>query len=82
MKLYINNILYLIIKNHPFSDGNKRIGSYFFVRFLDANGLLRKPTGEKVISENTLVALAIMVAQSDRKIKEQIINLIVNLLKS
>lgn len=74
------NLLYLIIKNHPFSDGNKRIGAYFFVRFLDANNILRKSDGRKVISENTLVALAIMTAQSDRKQKEQIITLIVNLI--
>jgi prophage maintenance system killer protein len=76
------NLLYLIIKNHPFVDGNKRIGSYFFVRFLDANKLLRKANGEKIISENTLVALAIMVAQSDRSHKEVIINLIMNLIKT
>lgn len=74
------NLLYLVIKNHGFSDGNKRIGSYFFVRFLDANGLLRRRDGSKVISENTLVALAIMVAQSDPKHKEQIVELVVNLI--
>lgn len=74
------NLLYLIIKNHGFSDGNKRIGSYFFVRFLDANGLLRRRDGSKVISENTLVALAIMVAQSDPKQKDQIVELVVNLI--
>lgn len=74
------NLFYLIIKNHGFSDGNKRIGSYFFVRFLDANDLLRRSDGSKVISENALVALAIMVAQSDPKQKDQIIELVVNLI--
>lgn len=75
------NLLYLIIKNHPFTDGNKRIGAFMFVRFLDLNKLLYKSDGTRSIEENTLVAIALLIAQSDRKDKQQMINLVVNLIQ-
>lgn len=74
------NLLYLIIKNHPFSDGNKRIGSFVFLRFLDINGMLYRPDGTRLVAENALVAIALMVAQSDPAEKSLMVDLVVNLL--
>ncbi|MFH1745346.1 MAG: Fic family protein, partial [bacterium] len=75
------HFLYLIIKDHPFSDGNKRIGSFLFVYFLDKNKYLYRDDGEKKINDNALTALALLVAESDPKEKEQMIALITQLLK-
>lgn len=74
------NLIYYIIKGHPFNDGNKRIGSFLFVLFLHKNGIAYKPNGEPVISDNALVSLALLVASSDPSQKELMIRLIVNLL--
>lgn len=74
------NLLYLIIKNHPFTDGNKRIGAFMFVRFLNLNGLLYKKDSTKSIEQNALVAIALLVAQSDPRQKELMVKLIVNLI--
>jgi len=74
------NLLYFIIKNHPFSDGNKRIGAFFFVWFLDKNNHLFKNNGENKINENALIALALLVAQSNPNEKELMIKLICNLI--
>ncbi len=73
------HLLYLIIKDHPFSDGNKRIGSFLFVYFLDKTDALYKKSGERKINDNALVALALLVAQSDPKEKEIMIKIIKNL---
>jgi len=75
------HLLYLIIKDHPFIDGNKRIASFLFVYFLDKNNFLYRENGEKKINDNALVALALLVAISDPKDKEVMIKIIVNLLK-
>lgn len=75
-----SNLLYLIIKNHGFVDGNKRIGSILFVYFLAKNNLLYRKNGEIKIDQNTLVALALLVAQSKPEEKEILIKLIVNLI--
>ncbi len=75
------HILYLIIKDHPFSDGNKRVGSLLFVYFLDKNGYLRKANGESKINDNTMVALSLLIAASDPREKETMIKIITNLLK-
>ncbi|MDO8667680.1 MAG: virulence protein RhuM/Fic/DOC family protein [bacterium] len=75
------HLLYLIIKDHPFIDGNKRIGSFLFVYFLDKNNFLYRKNGEKKINDNALVALALLTATSDPKDKEVMIKIIVNLLK-
>jgi len=75
------HLLYLIIKDHPFIDGNKRIASFLFVYFLDKNNFLYRENGEKNINDNALVALALLIAISDPKDKEVMIKIIVNLLK-
>lgn len=74
------NLLYFIIKSHPFSDGNKRIGAFLFVWFLEKNTHLLKPSGEHKINDNALAALALLVAQSDPNDKELMIKLICNLI--
>jgi death-on-curing family protein len=76
------NLLYLVIKNHPFSDGNKRIGAFLFVWFLQKNKHHLKTSGELKINDNALVALALLVAQSDPAEKELMIQLIVQLIQS
>jgi prophage maintenance system killer protein len=73
------HLLYFVIKNHPFSDGNKRIGSFLFVDFLNRNGRLFE-NGEPVINDIGLAALALLVAESDPKDKEILIRLIMNML--
>jgi prophage maintenance system killer protein/prophage antirepressor-like protein len=75
------HLLYFIIKDHPFSDGNKRVGAFLFVLFLDKNKILYRKTGEKKINDSALVALALLVAQSDPKEKEQMVALITQLIK-
>ena len=74
------NLIYYIIKDHPFSDGNKRIGSFIFVLFLSKCKLLFKSSGERRISNNALVSLALFIAQSEPKQKDVVVNLITNLL--
>ena len=76
------HLLYFIIKNHPFSDGNKRIGAFMFVWFLEKNKHRFKTNGELKINDNALVALALLVAQSDPADKELIVQLIINLVKN
>jgi len=74
------NLLYFIIKDHPFSDGNKRVGAFLFIAFLKINGILLRPSGEKKINDNTLVALALLIAESNPKDKEVMVALTTNLL--
>jgi prophage maintenance system killer protein len=74
------NLLYYIIKGHPFNDGNKRIGAYLFVLFLHKNGILHKPNGEPKINDNALASIALLVAQSDPSQKNIIIKLVMNML--
>jgi len=74
------HLFYFIIKDHPFTDGNKRIGSFLFVRFLDINKLLYLPDGSRLVSEDTLVAVALLIAQSDPRDKKLMIKLVLNLL--
>lgn len=73
------HLLYFVIKNHPFSDGNKRIGSFLFVDFLNRNGRLFRH-GEAVINDVGLAALALLVAESMPKDKELMIRLVMNML--
>jgi death-on-curing family protein len=75
------NLLYFVIKNHPFSDGNKRIGAFMFVWFLEKNKHALKKSGELKISDNALVALALLVARSNPTEKNLMISLIINLIK-
>lgn len=73
------HLLYFVIKNHPFADGNKRIASLLFVDFLNRNGRLFR-NGESVINDVGLAALALLVAESDPKDKEVFIRLVMNML--
>jgi len=74
------NFLYLITKNHTFIDGNKRIAAVLFIYFLEFYNLLYTEKG-KVIDNNTLVAITLLIAQSNPKEKEILIDLIMNFLK-
>jgi len=74
------HLLYFVIKNHPFTDGNKRIGAFLFVWFLHLNQHLLKKGGEAKINDNALVALALLIAQSDPVTKELMIKLVINLI--
>ncbi|HEV8286864.1 MAG TPA: virulence protein RhuM/Fic/DOC family protein [Chitinophagaceae bacterium] len=74
------HLLYFVIKNHPFTDGNKRVGAFLFVWFLEKNKHRFKKSGEVKINDNALVALALLVAQSDPSDKELMIKLIMNLI--
>ncbi|MBU0545862.1 type II toxin-antitoxin system death-on-curing family toxin [Patescibacteria group bacterium] len=74
------HLLYFIIKDHPFVDGNKRIASLLFIIFLAKNKYLYNSKGEKKFNDNALVALALLVAESDPKQKETMIKLIVYLI--
>lgn len=74
------HLLYFVIKNHPFADGNKRSGAFLFVDFLARNGRLMDANGQPVINDIGLAALALLVAESDPKQKETLIRLIMNML--
>jgi prophage maintenance system killer protein len=74
------HLLYFVIKNHPFSDGNKRSGAFLFVDFLHRNGRLLNAEGQPVINDMGLAALALLVAESAPAQKEVLIRLIVNML--
>lgn len=75
------HLLYFVIKDHPFVDGNKRIGSFLFVYFLDKNKYLYRETGEKKINDNALTALSLLIAISDPKEKDKLIKIVTNFLK-
>jgi len=74
------NLLYFMIKDHPFADGCKRIAASLFLEFLNRNNALFKD-GEKVISDSALVAITLMIAESDPKEKDIMTTLVMNLIK-
>jgi prophage maintenance system killer protein len=74
------NLLYFVIKNHSFSDGNKRIAAFLFVWFLEKNDVLYRSDGSKRIADNALVALTLMIAESKPEEKEMMIKVVVNLI--
>lgn len=74
------NLLYFVVKNHSFSDGNKRIAAWLFVWYLDKNNYLYKKDQSKRIENNTLVALTLLIAESNPAEKEMMINVIINLI--
>jgi prophage maintenance system killer protein len=73
-------LLYLVTKNHSFSDGNKRIAAFLFLWFMEKNGILYRPDGSKLIENNTLVALTLMIAESRTEEKDVMVKVIVNLI--
>jgi len=76
------HLLYFVVKNHPFSDGNKRSGAFLFVDFLHLNQRLFNKNGDVVINDTGLAALTLLVAESDPKQKDILIKLIMNMLSS
>jgi prophage maintenance system killer protein len=74
------HLLYFVVKNHPFSDGNKRSGAFLFVDFLHRNRRLLNAQGQAVINDTGLAALTLLVAESDPKHKETLIRLVMNML--
>ncbi len=76
------HLLYFIVKDHPFVDGNKRIASFLFVYFLDKNNFLYRENGEKKINDNALTALTLLIAVSNPTEKEKLIKIITNLITS
>ncbi len=73
-------LLYLVVKNHSFSDGNKRIAAMLFLWFMEKNGILYGPDGHKRIADNTLVALTLMIAESRTEEKDVMVKVVVNLI--
>lgn len=74
------NLLYFVVKNHAFSDGNKRIAAALFIYFLAGNAILYRPDGSKRLADNALVALTLLIAESRPEEKETIVKVIVNLI--
>ena len=73
-------LLYLVTKNHSFSDGNKRIAATLFLWFMNKNGVLYRPDGTKRLADNTLVALTLMIAESRTEEKDVMVKVVVNLI--
>ena len=73
-------LLYLVTKNHSFSDGNKRIAATLFLWFLNKNYILYHPNGSKRIADSTLVALTLMIAESRTEEKDVMVKVVVNLI--
>ncbi len=74
------NLLYFVVKNHAFSDGNKRIAAALFIYFLGMNGILYRPDGSKRLADNALVALTLLIAESRPEEKDTIVKVIVSLI--
>ena len=73
-------LLYLVTKNHSFSDGNKRIAATLFLWFMDNNGILYREDGTKRIADSTLVALTLMIAESRTQEKNVMVKVVANLI--
>lgn len=73
-------LFYLVVKNHSFSDGNKRIAAFLFLWFLEKNGILYKSDGSKLIGNNTLVALTLMIVESRTEEKDVMVKVVINLI--
>lgn len=74
------NLPYLTVKNHSFSDGNKRIAAFLFLWFLEKNGILYREDGSRLLDNNTLVALTLMIAESKSEEKDIMTKVVVNLI--
>lgn len=73
-------LLYLVTKNHSFSDGNKRIEAFLFLWFLEKNGILYRNDNTRLIENNTLVALTLMIAESRTEEKDVMVKVVINLI--
>jgi len=78
--IYTAPLLYFVVKNHSFIDGNKRIAASLFLWFLNENGILYKEDGSKRLADNALVALTLLIAESRAEEKDTIVKVIVNLI--
>ncbi|MGL5702925.1 MAG: RhuM family protein [Cetobacterium sp.] len=76
------NLLYFVVKNHSFLDGNKRIAAAIFIYFMQKNDILLRNDGSKKIADNTLVAITLMIAESKPNEKDLIISILVNLINN
>lgn len=76
------HLLYFVIKNHSFSDGNKRIAAFLFVWFMARNNLLYRGDGSKRIADNALVAMTLMIAESKADEMDMMIKVVVNLINT
>lgn len=75
------HFLYFLVKNHSFVDGNKRIAAALFLWFMEKNGILYRADGSRHIADNALVAITLMIAESDPKQKDILTKMVVNLIK-
>ncbi len=73
-------LLYLVVKNHSFVDGNKRIAATLFLWFMQKNGILYRPDGSKRIADASLVALTLMIAESRTDEMDTMVKVVVNLI--
>ncbi len=78
--IYTAHLLYFVVKNHSFIDGNKRIAASLFLWFLNENGILYNEDGSKRIADNALVALTLLIAESRAEEKDTMVKVIVNLI--
>ncbi len=76
------HLLYFVVKNHPFTDGNKRSGAFLLVAFLHRNQRLLDDSGRPVLSDTTLAAMTLMIAESHPDQKEMMVRLVMNMLAS
>ena len=76
------NLLYFIVKNHSFLDGNKRIAAAIFIYFMQKNDILFREDGSKKIADNTLVAITLMIAESKPNERDLIISILINLINT
>ncbi|MGL4509366.1 MAG: RhuM family protein [Cetobacterium sp.] len=76
------NLLYFIVKNHSFLDGNKRIAAAIFIYFMQKNDILFREDGSKKIADNTLVAITLMIAESKPNERDLIISILINLINN
>jgi len=74
------NLLYFVVKNHAFTDGNKRIAAAIFIFFLARNGILYRADGSKRLADNALVALTLLIAESRPEEKDTLVKVIINLI--
>ena len=74
------HLLYFVVKNHSFSDGNKRIAAAIFLHFLRRNNMLYEISGEKSMADSTLIAITLMIAESRPQEKDIIVKIVANLI--